>query len=496
MKKRFFYPEKGILLGLLAAQFIATAQVYLSNIDLYETHLLLEAGGYFLVPNLLIINQLQALKPALIGGLFFTCSIGAGLSIFTLILTWCWDRVFNRNTLFGIASTGIWAFALFAVNRKGFSPWVTLYFTVIPIIIIVVSLKWFQSSPDKKWPGAPWAHIIPVLVLAILWGSQTGTSLFLDIRDNLLLSNRLGIAFNDVYYKYTLYPARVFKTLDQKMLKTCRIEGVGKTPIGRTIEGILRDNDYLPIPGDASVDLHITVEGDWMVFSSNNRSLLKISRSDFRANPSKVLKRLSDEADHHVFFRLITFYGLLIGFPLVLYIFIHAIFRHLISLSLPAKTASVSATVLCFIAGLSLLFIVHTGKGTAIEKEDISKALASERWQDQVSALRTIAGSRLGLDQQIIAATLVHSPHIPVRYWLAEALAGDRNQDTLKWVIDLLSDSHPNVVCKALSTLGKRGNHSVLETIRETIERSDNWYVQWYAYKALRALGWKQKRSE
>lgn len=496
MKKRFLYPERSILLGLLAAQVIATTQVYFSNIDLYETYLLLEAEGYLLVPNFLIMKRLQEFNPALIGGLFFTCSIGAGLSVFTLILTWCWDRVLKRNTVFAIASTGIWAFALFAVNRNGLSPWVTLYIIVIPIIIIMVSLKWFRSLPDKRWHWAPWTHIVPVLVLAVLWGSQTGSSLFLDIRDNLLFSNRLGTAFNDVYYKYTLYPARVFKTLDQKMLKTCRVEDVGKTSVGREIEEILRNYDYLAIPGDASVDLHITLGDDWMVFSSDKQSLLEVSRSDFRTNPSKVLKKLSDEADCHVFFRLITFYGLLIGFPLVLYILLQAVFRHLISLSVSAETASISATALCFIAGLSLLFIVHTGRATAIEKVDIPQALVSERWQGQVSALRTIAGSRLDLDPQIVAAKLVHNPHIPVRYWLAEALAGDRNPDSLKYAIDLLDDPHPNVVCKALRALGKRGNNSILGTIRSTIEKSDHWYVQWYAYKALRALGWKQEKSK
>lgn len=494
--KRSLYPEKGILLGLLAAQIIATIQVHLSNAELHSTLLLLEAEGYLLVPNLLIMNRLQEFMPALIGGLFFTCSIGAGLSILTLVLAWCWDRLFNRNIIFAIASAGIWGWALFAVNRNGVSPLVTLYFIVIPIIIIVISLKWFQRSPDIEHYWAQWIHIIPVLLLAILWGSQMGSSLFLNIRDNLLFSNKFGTAFNDVYYRYTLYPARVFKTLDQKMLKTCRIEGDRNTSIGGTIEGILRNHDYLKITGDASVDLHIRMEGDMMVFSSDSQPLLEISHNAFRANPSKVLKRLSDQKDRYGFFRLITFYGLLIGFPLVLYVFLHAVFRYLISLSFSVRTASVSATALCVVAGLSLLFIVHNGRGITIGREDITRTLVSERWQDQVSALRTIAGSRLELGQQIMAAKLLHSPHIPVRYWLAKALAVSRDQDSLEWIVHLLNDPHPNVVCMALNSLARRGSRSVLDAIMAKIEGSDHWYVQWYAYKALKALGWKQKRSE
>ncbi len=64
-------------------------------------------------------------------------------------------------------------------------------------------------------------HLIPIPLLALLWFTQFDSAMFLDLRDNLLLSNLLGRKFSDFYYNYTLYPAEAFKSLDQKMIKTC-----------------------------------------------------------------------------------------------------------------------------------------------------------------------------------------------------------------------------------------------------------------------------------
>jgi HEAT repeat protein len=44
--------------------------------------------------------------------------------------------------------------------------------------------------------------------------------------------------------------------------------------------------------------------------------------------------------------------------------------------------------------------------------------------------------------------------------------------------------------------LGQRGDWRAVSEILKRIKTSDHWYNQWYAYKALRALGWKQKKSQ
>ena len=161
--KKLYYPETAILQGLLAAQVIGTFQVYLSNTELHNMLLRLKAEGYLLVPNLLIMDRLNDLLPAFIGGCFFTCSIGAGLSVFTLSLMWSWDRLLDRNVLFGIVSFILWALALFFANQKGFDPPVTLYFAAIPAIVIAASVDRSRAitgrTSSRRGTCSPWATI-------------------------------------------------------------------------------------------------------------------------------------------------------------------------------------------------------------------------------------------------------------------------------------------------------------------------------------------------
>jgi HEAT repeat protein len=88
------------------------------------------------------------------------------------------------------------------------------------------------------------------------------------------------------------------------------------------------------------------------------------------------------------------------------------------------------------------------------------------------------------------------SPHIPERYWLVKALGVSRQPETYKDLMRFVDDPHPNVVRMAFDSLGQRGDTSAINVIMKRIETSDHWYEQWYAYKALRKLGWKQAKSK
>ncbi len=62
-------------------------------------------------------------------------------------------------------------------------------------------------------------------------------------------------------------------------------------------------------------------------------------------------------------------------------------------------------------------------------------------------------------------------------------------------IIRLLDDPHPNVVAMAFYALGQRGDPGVVDEIKRRLKISKHWYSQWYGYKALRILGWKQAPS-
>jgi len=56
--------------------------------------------------------------------------------------------------------------------------------------------------------------------------------------------------------------------------------------------------------------------------------------------------------------------------------------------------------------------------------------------------------------------------------------------------------THANVVSMAFYALGQRGDRQAIKEILTRIETSKHWYNQWYAYRALRRLGWKQSRPK
>jgi hypothetical protein len=243
--KRRFYAALALLLGLFIAQILATAQVYLSNAELSRTLAAIREAGYLTVPNKNVISHLQEFGPAFFGGLFFTLSLGAGLCLLSFAAAWIWDRLFLRERLILLPGIIFWVFCLVIVNLRGLSPMVSLYFLLVPPVVFVSALRWMPAQGRQTDWLYRVLHLAPVLVLAILWASQMDRHLFPGLRDNLLLSNPLGTKINNFYYDYTLYPAEVFKTLDQKMLKTCRLDAIQKEPVARALQRELLNHDYL-----------------------------------------------------------------------------------------------------------------------------------------------------------------------------------------------------------------------------------------------------------
>jgi hypothetical protein len=370
---------------------------------------------------------------------------------------------------------------------------VTLYFLVIPTLVFVATLRWM---PAKTRQGA-WlnrmVYFFPVFLLAVLWTSQMDRHLFLDLRDNLLLSNPLGTRINDFYYEYTLYPAEAFKSLNQKILKTCNLENIQKESLVRSMERQLLNHDYLHVGGDAEVDLKVGQEGNILAFENRGRTILRTTPKDFFSRPGTVLKEFSLKCDRHAFFRHFTLFSLLIGFPITLYVILYALFHLVSCLFLDLRTSSVVASILCFSVGITLLVTFHYSRVRKIEARELAEALESERWQRRVAALKIIQKKGMEVSDFQAYQGMLASPHIPERYWLVRALGVSKQPEAYEDLLTFLDDPHPNVVCMAFYALGRRGDKRAVSEIIKRIETSDHWYNQWYAYKALRRLGWRQR---
>jgi hypothetical protein len=312
LENRFPYPAKALLLGLLVAQIIATIQVYLSNLDLYRNLSAIQASGYLTIPNQRIMPSLQDFGPAFLGGLFFTFSLGAGLSLLSLAAAWVWHRLFSRSRFVLIVLLLFWLGSAVVLNSRGFTFGATCYFLAIPPVVFLATLRWMPPPPSQRMWVRGMVHTIAVAVLALLWTSQLDGHFFVDFRDVLLLSNPVGTKINDFYYDYTLFPAEVFKSLEQKLLKTCGLQNLEKEPLLARVERELLNYDYLNVGTNGAVDLQVAQDGNMLAFKNGERTILQTTPADFLSHPGTALHEFSAKSDKQGIFRQLTFRSLVI----------------------------------------------------------------------------------------------------------------------------------------------------------------------------------------
>ena len=346
----------------------------------------------------------------------------------------------------------------------------------------------------RRQNGRPrdFIHITPVFLLALLLASQVDSRMFTDFRDIYLLSNPVGARINSFYYKYTLYPAEALKSLDQKLLKTVMI----KTNTTRSdLERILLNHDYIPVKNNMAVHLEIVEDDDQFTFKSRGRPILRVSSQAFFTNPVRAIRKFEKKSDIALLLRQMTYISLLTGFPLAIYIIAQGLVSILFGFFISLRTASIIASASCLVVCAILLFSFQSNRGRGVSAQNLMEALSSKRWQDRVAALKIIDEKGLEIDRYESYPQLRTSSHIAERYWLVRNLGHSRSPATYTDLLNFLKDPHPNIVTMALYAIGKRGNRQVIGKIMQIIATSDDWYIQWYAYKALRSIGWRQATS-
>jgi hypothetical protein len=508
--------------GLCAAQLLATLQVWLSNHSLAAKLKALEAVGYFIIPGSLVHPSLTSFKASFLGGIFFTLTVGIGVTLTTIIATYFWTITSKkrqkevgihpdahkghvktafkkiRRTPFIPFLMGLsWIYLLFNLNISSLGVIESLYWIIIPFIVVPLTYRWGA----KKIYSINHLHkilfsLMPIVVLTLIWTSLWDGNIFIRIRDHLLLETRVGQTINDFYYRYTLYPAEVVKPLSQKMLRTYSFVNPNEPEIALKIESLLRAQDYLVIPDKYTPDLTILKKGSKLYFKVKNLSPIETDIKTFLSNPQHILKEVSRETDTKAFFRRLILYSLIFGFPVALYAVFFGLLHFFITKFIKPLNATMVAAMLCFLIGLALFWPVWKSKTAPQFLTDLKAALSSEHFQLRVAALNKIYNHKLEIANLSNYKKSINSRHISERYWLAKALAVSKHPTTYKDLIILLNDPHSNVQCQVLYGLGNRNNPSAIPPIYHLMKSSDHWYIQWYGYRALRRLGWIQPRSK
>jgi hypothetical protein len=395
-----------------------------------------------------------------------------------------------------VAGAVIWTAALIAVNLDGPILVPTLFVACTPLTTALAAVQW-RSHPGGSQPSPRrwYLPLIALLLLILLWSTQLNRELFTAIRDHLLLSNAAGQQVNDFYYRYTLFAAEAFKSFEQKTLRTCHLDPDLDPDATAAWVDLLARYDVLSVPEAVPADVRLHFHNGQLRLVAPDGAAVEADQTAFRQDPRPWLRRLSEAADRYGPFRKMALMGLLVGFPILLYIIVDGAVGRLAGV-----IASVDAVVwirsfVCLAIGVILLIPLLMSHVQAVPDERIGQALSADSWPRRVAALRRIEDQRLDIARYSEYRHLLESPWMVERYWLARALGSSRHPSTYPDLLRLSQDPHPNVVCQAYYALGQRGQRTAIRAIEAQMVQSDHWYTQWYGYRAMRRLGWRQTRS-
>jgi hypothetical protein len=482
---------KAVAAGLFAAQVLAVIQIYFSNRRLYEVAGALRKAGFLVVPNNTILPTLKEMMPVIYGGLFFTFSIGLGIILCSSAAIWLWRQTLRERWFLLPLLLLPWSGILIGLNISGLNIMDSLYFLIIPAVVgTILYLSMPVLSRREAWLRLA-AFALPLLLFALLL-PKIDDHTFVSIRDAWLLNNPIGSRINDFYYRYTLYPAEAFKSLDQKQLRTYRLAETAGIISSERLAKTLLEHDYLPISGDIVPDLEIIVSDDALTFRAGGREVLQTSGEDFFRQPAKVLLEFSDRTDRHLFFRQLSFLAIVFSVLIIPYLGLFALFRVLSGLLVKNPFPRWLVNLACGVLAVMVLSFAAPTRWSVKDTVSLPDDLHSTDRQQRVAALRYVAEQGLEIGNRGIYENLLIGSSVAERYWLARALGESRLPSTFKDLVKLLDDPQPNVVCMAFYGLGRRGDPMVVPTIVERLAGSGHWYEQWYGYRALKNLGWRQ----
>ncbi len=486
---------KIIFIGISVAQTIATIHLYFSNSAYHKMLSAAHEAGYLTVPNLSVMQHIKGFVPAFCGGLFFTATTGIFLTAIAFTTAWIWNHIFSRKTAPLLFILTIWLTAFFIMNRRGFSPLITAYLFFIPCTVFPASLKLFQNRLKKPPFLAITSNVILLIVFFLICATQMKIERFLDIRDHLLLSTPLGEKVNEFYYQNSLYAARAFKSYRQELFRTCGLQSIHNDIIKRQLSRLLIQRDYLPIENSIEPDLTIIINGNELKLVNHDKIVLTISAESFINFPDKSLKQFEEKTDRHFLFRAFTMISMLFNGTALAYLSIFIFPFFIFRLSFNASASAILSGGVCILLPLLLLLIWESGKDTAYSPDTLAAALISEKRSERITALRYIHEKKIDIFKFPAYKVILENGNVPERYWLAKSISGSHATQSRETLMRLIDDPHFNVVCMAFYSMGMQGRKSNIPIILGRIRTSNNWYEQWYAYKALRKLGWRQNIS-
>lgn len=494
-----------IAAGIAVAQLISSIDLFQSNREVAQRVHLLSQAGHATVPTGSALKSLYKISSAVGGALFLSLTAGTAVStVSTVLLFLCISvlKVRKRATLkysalikYLLIYFLIWSLItiLIIVTREIF--FTAAYTFFIPLVtsslFIAFSLNREQRVPEKS--GDPESNqdaakirtnfqialiiiivIVSLSITALFYHFRCDKSLFLRVRDYILLASRPGEQLSSFYYTYTLYAAEAVKPPEHREIYT----------------------------------------------SQQRNSQLILS---------------SDNRDNHRIIRLLCFAGLTVVVPILLYLSFFLLFLWLIQLLIDLCfiriiTANKQRLLISEIisgvtvAGLSILLLYYVYPLPIADNQptesnmQIKAMLQHSDYRMRIEGLRKLCakgnlysnGDKKEIkngDKDTIwsypeaISNAVNHGEIAEKYWLANAFASAKEVAALPYLEKLIDDPSINVQCAAIKALGAIGmvrsasdskqpvyKSRVIHLLQNRMADSSEWYVQKSAYSALKKV--------
>ena len=484
------------VIGICISQIITTYHVYMANIQLANQIQYLQANGYFVVPNVHVLPQLQSLDIAFVGGLFFTGTIGLGIISITLFVSWFWKNLADKNKHFLIVIILLWIIAIYYAYMNGWGLFFLYLCIMLPLLLIINEI--IPKSDTELIPNPHLFWCLPVLFMMIA-GISTGRSIsFISIRDYLLISNDLGYQLNDLYYRFTLYPGEIIKPIALKQQKTCYIF-TEKNDAKRYITAVERKYilyDYLVIPDKKKADVVLKIDPPNIIFQKNDKTVVLAKIMDFLRESKSVFSDFSAKTDDNDFFRMCILLSLVLSAPILFYIMVmQGMFGFFCLARIPAFLCQwLVVGIMCIWIVLFVLQMPPDFSKNATQndwQDSFKKAYQQTDWRQAVVLLKSNQFTQTRNDHQLALKWLHETDHPVLKYWLIRFLSDSKIPTENQVFLDYLSDPDVNVVCQSLYALGRQRDRNLISPIKTFIKDCPHWYVQMYAYRALKRLGWR-----
>jgi hypothetical protein len=241
------------------------------------------------------------------------------------------------------------------------------------------------------------------------------------------------------------------------------------------------------------VDLSIQADGERLQLIHYGHSALIIPVSEFLQDPQSALREFSQRVDRHGGLRQLTFLSLQLVWGVLLYGLLYLPLRLFAGIFFGSVRATMAGGALACGTALFLLAFLQHVPVAKVAPDAVQESLASSKSADRLAALRYIYHQGIEIAGFTDYESLALSPRVAERFWLAKVLRHSRSRTSWPVHLALLEDPQINVAYNAFWSLGFRRDSRGVPEILRRINEDPRWYVQWYAYRALRRLGWRQR---